>query len=112
MIVCFSLCRVQTVLKQHANDNPKLAYTGQPIVKWPERVSRNKYYYLEVYNKIQCCCDDDTTYLGVKLQCHYLNLTHFSYTFKYKFSVVSLVCLSLPNMVLLSLIFNDLHCLS
>uniref|UniRef100_A0A8C4GUC4 [histone H3]-dimethyl-L-lysine(36) demethylase n=1 Tax=Dicentrarchus labrax TaxID=13489 RepID=A0A8C4GUC4_DICLA len=27
------------VLEAHANDNPKLAYTGEPIVKWPERVS-------------------------------------------------------------------------
>uniref|UniRef100_A0A7N9APB1 [histone H3]-dimethyl-L-lysine(36) demethylase n=1 Tax=Mastacembelus armatus TaxID=205130 RepID=A0A7N9APB1_9TELE len=25
------------VLKEHANDNPMLAYTGEPIVKWPKR---------------------------------------------------------------------------
>uniref|UniRef100_A0A7N8YAY0 [histone H3]-dimethyl-L-lysine(36) demethylase n=1 Tax=Mastacembelus armatus TaxID=205130 RepID=A0A7N8YAY0_9TELE len=27
------------VLKEHANDNPMLAYTGEPIVKWPKRPS-------------------------------------------------------------------------
>lgn len=30
---------LQALLKEHANDNPKLAYTGKPIVKWPPRVS-------------------------------------------------------------------------
>uniref|UniRef100_A0A8C4GVC0 [histone H3]-dimethyl-L-lysine(36) demethylase n=1 Tax=Dicentrarchus labrax TaxID=13489 RepID=A0A8C4GVC0_DICLA len=30
---------MRAVLEAHANDNPKLAYTGEPIVKWPERVS-------------------------------------------------------------------------
>uniref|UniRef100_A0A665XEK2 [histone H3]-dimethyl-L-lysine(36) demethylase n=1 Tax=Echeneis naucrates TaxID=173247 RepID=A0A665XEK2_ECHNA len=25
------------VLNEHANDNPKMAYTGEPIVKWPKR---------------------------------------------------------------------------
>lgn len=32
---------VQAVLKQCALDEPKLSYTGEPIVKWPERVSGN-----------------------------------------------------------------------
>uniref|UniRef100_A0A8C4NI86 [histone H3]-dimethyl-L-lysine(36) demethylase n=1 Tax=Dicentrarchus labrax TaxID=13489 RepID=A0A8C4NI86_DICLA len=32
---------MRAVLEAHANDNPKLAYTGEPIVKWPERVSRS-----------------------------------------------------------------------
>uniref|UniRef100_A0A8C2ZKA8 [histone H3]-dimethyl-L-lysine(36) demethylase n=1 Tax=Cyclopterus lumpus TaxID=8103 RepID=A0A8C2ZKA8_CYCLU len=31
---------MRTLLKEHSNDNPKLSYTGKPIVKWPERVSR------------------------------------------------------------------------
>lgn len=31
---------VQALLKEHANDNPKLSYTGKPIIKWPKRVSR------------------------------------------------------------------------
>lgn len=31
---------VQAVLKEHADDTPQLSYTGEPIVKWPERVSR------------------------------------------------------------------------
>uniref|UniRef100_A0A673A522 [histone H3]-dimethyl-L-lysine(36) demethylase n=1 Tax=Sphaeramia orbicularis TaxID=375764 RepID=A0A673A522_9TELE len=30
--------RVSAVLIEHANDNPKQSYTGEPIVKWPERV--------------------------------------------------------------------------
>ncbi|TDH07623.1 hypothetical protein EPR50_G00107560 [Perca flavescens] len=30
---------MRTLLKQHANDNPKLSYTGEPIVKWPKRPS-------------------------------------------------------------------------
>uniref|UniRef100_A0A7N8WNZ8 [histone H3]-dimethyl-L-lysine(36) demethylase n=1 Tax=Mastacembelus armatus TaxID=205130 RepID=A0A7N8WNZ8_9TELE len=25
------------LLKEHANDNPKLSYTGKPIIKWPKR---------------------------------------------------------------------------
>lgn len=29
------------MLKQCALDDPKLSYTGEPIVKWPERVSGN-----------------------------------------------------------------------
>uniref|UniRef100_A0A673A316 [histone H3]-dimethyl-L-lysine(36) demethylase n=1 Tax=Sphaeramia orbicularis TaxID=375764 RepID=A0A673A316_9TELE len=29
----------QAVLIEHANDNPKQSYTGEPIVKWPERPS-------------------------------------------------------------------------
>uniref|UniRef100_A0A7N6BVD2 [histone H3]-dimethyl-L-lysine(36) demethylase n=1 Tax=Anabas testudineus TaxID=64144 RepID=A0A7N6BVD2_ANATE len=28
---------MRTVLKEHASDNPKLSYTGEPIVKWPKR---------------------------------------------------------------------------
>uniref|UniRef100_A0A3B3Q5P2 [histone H3]-dimethyl-L-lysine(36) demethylase n=1 Tax=Paramormyrops kingsleyae TaxID=1676925 RepID=A0A3B3Q5P2_9TELE len=28
---------IRAVLEEHANDDPKLAYTGKPIVKWPER---------------------------------------------------------------------------
>ncbi|XP_034036915.1 lysine-specific demethylase 2A isoform X2 [Thalassophryne amazonica] len=30
---------MRAVLKQHANDNPKMSYTGEPIVKWPRRPS-------------------------------------------------------------------------
>ncbi|XP_039975712.1 lysine-specific demethylase 2A isoform X2 [Xiphias gladius] len=30
---------MRTVLKEHTNDNPKLSYTGEPIVKWPNRPS-------------------------------------------------------------------------
>ncbi|KAG7517839.1 hypothetical protein JOB18_017280 [Solea senegalensis] len=30
---------MRAVLKEHANDNAKLSYTGEPIVKWPERPS-------------------------------------------------------------------------
>uniref|UniRef100_A0A7N6BR34 [histone H3]-dimethyl-L-lysine(36) demethylase n=1 Tax=Anabas testudineus TaxID=64144 RepID=A0A7N6BR34_ANATE len=30
---------MRTVLKEHASDNPKLSYTGEPIVKWPKRPS-------------------------------------------------------------------------
>uniref|UniRef100_A0A7N9B249 [histone H3]-dimethyl-L-lysine(36) demethylase n=1 Tax=Mastacembelus armatus TaxID=205130 RepID=A0A7N9B249_9TELE len=30
---------MRVVLKEHANDNPMLAYTGEPIVKWPKRPS-------------------------------------------------------------------------
>lgn len=29
---------LQALLKEHAGDVPKLAYTGRPIVKWPKRV--------------------------------------------------------------------------
>lgn len=35
-----SYCWAQAVLKECAKDNVKLAHTGEPIVKWPERVSR------------------------------------------------------------------------
>ncbi|KAE8285889.1 Lysine-specific demethylase 2A [Larimichthys crocea] len=28
---------MRAVLKEHGSDNPKLSYTGEPIVKWPER---------------------------------------------------------------------------
>ncbi|KAM7417598.1 hypothetical protein PAMA_017300 [Pampus argenteus] len=30
---------MRAVLKEHADDNPKLSYTGEPIVKWPKRPS-------------------------------------------------------------------------
>lgn len=30
---------MRAVLIEHANDNPKLSYTGEPIVKWPKRPS-------------------------------------------------------------------------
>ena len=29
---------VQTLLEEHADDDPGLSYTGKPIVKWPRRV--------------------------------------------------------------------------
>lgn len=35
---------VQGLLKKHASDDPKLSYTGEPIVKWPERVSREQMF--------------------------------------------------------------------
>lgn len=44
LITFFSL--FQTVLKEHASDVPKLSYTGEPIVKWPERVSRKHHTHL------------------------------------------------------------------
>uniref|UniRef100_A0A3P8YXE8 [histone H3]-dimethyl-L-lysine(36) demethylase n=1 Tax=Esox lucius TaxID=8010 RepID=A0A3P8YXE8_ESOLU len=31
---------MRALLKDHANDIPKLSYTGKPIVKWPKRVRR------------------------------------------------------------------------
>uniref|UniRef100_A0A671VMX4 [histone H3]-dimethyl-L-lysine(36) demethylase n=1 Tax=Sparus aurata TaxID=8175 RepID=A0A671VMX4_SPAAU len=30
---------MRAVLKEHADDTPQLSYTGEPIVKWPERVT-------------------------------------------------------------------------
>ncbi|XP_072239775.1 lysine (K)-specific demethylase 2Aa isoform X2 [Leuresthes tenuis] len=33
------ITHVKALLKEHANDNPKLSYTGRPIVKWPKRPS-------------------------------------------------------------------------
>uniref|UniRef100_G3Q0P5 [histone H3]-dimethyl-L-lysine(36) demethylase n=1 Tax=Gasterosteus aculeatus aculeatus TaxID=481459 RepID=G3Q0P5_GASAC len=30
---------MRTLLEGHTNDNPKFSYTGEPIVKWPERPS-------------------------------------------------------------------------
>uniref|UniRef100_A0A8D3CP11 [histone H3]-dimethyl-L-lysine(36) demethylase n=1 Tax=Scophthalmus maximus TaxID=52904 RepID=A0A8D3CP11_SCOMX len=33
------ITHIKALLKEHANDNPKLAYTGKPIVKWPKRPS-------------------------------------------------------------------------
>lgn len=41
LLLVFSSLLVQALLREHANDDPKLSYTGQPIVKWPERVSRD-----------------------------------------------------------------------
>uniref|UniRef100_A0A8C1MX18 [histone H3]-dimethyl-L-lysine(36) demethylase n=1 Tax=Cyprinus carpio TaxID=7962 RepID=A0A8C1MX18_CYPCA len=32
------LSDIRKLLEEHANDNPKLSYTGKPIVKWPKRV--------------------------------------------------------------------------
>uniref|UniRef100_A0A673A2V8 [histone H3]-dimethyl-L-lysine(36) demethylase n=1 Tax=Sphaeramia orbicularis TaxID=375764 RepID=A0A673A2V8_9TELE len=37
--------RNAAVLIEHANDNPKQSYTGEPIVKWPERVSGKHFFY-------------------------------------------------------------------
>nr|XP_043884064.1 lysine (K)-specific demethylase 2Aa isoform X1 [Solea senegalensis] len=31
------MTHIKALLKEHANDNPKLSYTGKPIVKWPKR---------------------------------------------------------------------------
>uniref|UniRef100_A0A671N9G2 [histone H3]-dimethyl-L-lysine(36) demethylase n=1 Tax=Sinocyclocheilus anshuiensis TaxID=1608454 RepID=A0A671N9G2_9TELE len=31
------LSDIRKLLEEHANDNPKLSYTGKPIVKWPKR---------------------------------------------------------------------------
>lgn len=36
------------VLKEHANDDPKLSYTGEPIVKWPPRVSKGQFVHSSV----------------------------------------------------------------
>ncbi|XP_051242030.1 lysine (K)-specific demethylase 2Aa isoform X1 [Dicentrarchus labrax] len=33
------ITHIKALLKEHANDNPKLSYTGKPIVKWPKRPS-------------------------------------------------------------------------
>uniref|UniRef100_A0A8C2HQY2 [histone H3]-dimethyl-L-lysine(36) demethylase n=1 Tax=Cyprinus carpio TaxID=7962 RepID=A0A8C2HQY2_CYPCA len=33
------LSDIRKLLEEHANDNPKLSYTGKPIVKWPKRVA-------------------------------------------------------------------------
>ncbi|XP_051945104.1 lysine-specific demethylase 2A-like [Xyrauchen texanus] len=33
------LSDIRNLLEEHANDNPKLSYTGKPIVKWPKRPS-------------------------------------------------------------------------
>ncbi|XP_050983314.1 lysine-specific demethylase 2A [Labeo rohita] len=33
------LSDIRKLLEEHANDNPKLSYTGKPIVKWPKRPS-------------------------------------------------------------------------
>ncbi|XP_062852370.1 lysine (K)-specific demethylase 2Aa isoform X3 [Trichomycterus rosablanca] len=33
------LYNIRVLLKEHANDNPKLSYTGKPIVRWPKRPS-------------------------------------------------------------------------
>ncbi|XP_074545028.1 lysine (K)-specific demethylase 2Aa isoform X2 [Halichoeres trimaculatus] len=31
------ITHIKALLKEHANDNPKLSYTGKPIIKWPKR---------------------------------------------------------------------------
>ncbi|CAJ1053010.1 lysine (K)-specific demethylase 2Aa isoform X1 [Xyrichtys novacula] len=33
------ITHIKALLKEHANDNPKLSYTGKPIVRWPKRPS-------------------------------------------------------------------------
>ncbi|XP_068448030.1 lysine (K)-specific demethylase 2Aa isoform X4 [Clinocottus analis] len=33
------ITHIKALLKEHANDNPNLSYTGKPIVKWPKRPS-------------------------------------------------------------------------
>ncbi|XP_042248474.1 lysine (K)-specific demethylase 2Aa isoform X3 [Thunnus maccoyii] len=33
------ITHIKALLKEHANDNPKLSYTGKPIIKWPKRPS-------------------------------------------------------------------------
>ncbi|CAL8349985.1 unnamed protein product, partial [Boreogadus saida] len=33
------LAHIKALLKEHANDNPKLSYTGKPIITWPKRPS-------------------------------------------------------------------------
>uniref|UniRef100_A0A1A8GQ11 [histone H3]-dimethyl-L-lysine(36) demethylase n=1 Tax=Nothobranchius korthausae TaxID=1143690 RepID=A0A1A8GQ11_9TELE len=33
------LNHVKALLREHANDNPKLSYTGRPIIRWPRRPS-------------------------------------------------------------------------
>uniref|UniRef100_A0A146YFF4 [histone H3]-dimethyl-L-lysine(36) demethylase n=1 Tax=Fundulus heteroclitus TaxID=8078 RepID=A0A146YFF4_FUNHE len=33
------MTHMKALLKEHANDNPKLCYTGKPIVRWPPRPS-------------------------------------------------------------------------
>ncbi|XP_062284004.1 lysine (K)-specific demethylase 2Aa isoform X1 [Scomber scombrus] len=33
------ITHIKALLKDHANDNPKLSYTGKPIIRWPKRPS-------------------------------------------------------------------------
>ncbi|XP_041840221.1 lysine (K)-specific demethylase 2Aa isoform X2 [Melanotaenia boesemani] len=33
------IIHIKALLKEHANDNPKLSYTGKPIITWPKRPS-------------------------------------------------------------------------
>ncbi|KAM7418288.1 hypothetical protein PAMA_015751 [Pampus argenteus] len=33
------ITHIKALLKEHANDNPKLSYTGKPIITWPKRPS-------------------------------------------------------------------------
>uniref|UniRef100_A0A671VNP0 [histone H3]-dimethyl-L-lysine(36) demethylase n=1 Tax=Sparus aurata TaxID=8175 RepID=A0A671VNP0_SPAAU len=33
------ITHIKALLKEHTSDNPKLSYTGKPIVRWPKRVS-------------------------------------------------------------------------
>lgn len=48
--ICFFSSRVQAVLKEHARDDPKLSYTGQPIVRWPKRV--NAEHSFDIWNTL------------------------------------------------------------
>uniref|UniRef100_A0A673ZNA2 [histone H3]-dimethyl-L-lysine(36) demethylase n=1 Tax=Salmo trutta TaxID=8032 RepID=A0A673ZNA2_SALTR len=36
---------IRALLEEHCNDDPKLSYTGKPIVKWPKRVSQRPSWY-------------------------------------------------------------------
>ncbi|XP_060908954.1 lysine (K)-specific demethylase 2Aa isoform X2 [Labrus mixtus] len=33
------ITHIKALLKEHANDNPKLSYSGKPIIRWPKRPS-------------------------------------------------------------------------
>lgn len=37
---------LQKILMEHASDDPKLSFTGKPIVKWPKRVSWINFLFL------------------------------------------------------------------
>lgn len=38
--ILFFLLFEQVVLKEHADDNPKLAITGSPVVCWPKKTGK------------------------------------------------------------------------
>uniref|UniRef100_A0AAQ5X091 [histone H3]-dimethyl-L-lysine(36) demethylase n=1 Tax=Amphiprion ocellaris TaxID=80972 RepID=A0AAQ5X091_AMPOC len=42
---------MRAVLKERASDNHKLAYTGEPIVSWPKRVSREQILACVIWDK-------------------------------------------------------------